>query len=204
MPFRAVLFDLDGVLIFSKEVWFHLLNATARHFAVPEITRGAFEAGWGQGIVADVKQFFPLRSVAEVEGYYNAHFMDFARHIKVDGDARNVFAALEARGLAAAVVTNTPTQAASDILASVALRPAIVVGSTDVPHSKPAPDMLLLALERLGVVADAAVMVGDTRFDREAAAAAGVFFAGYGTHGDARLERLAELLPLVDGTKKKA
>ena len=204
MPFRAVLFDLDGVLIFSKEVWFHLLNATARHFAVPEVSRGAFEAGWGQGIVADVEQFFPLRSAVEVEAYYNAHFMDFARHIAVDGDARRVFADLEAAGLAAAVVTNTPTQAAADILASVALRPAIVVGSTDVPYPKPAPDMLLLALERLGVAADAAVMVGDTRFDREAAAAAGVFFAGYGTSGDARLKRLADLLPLLDGSKKKA
>ena len=204
MPFRAVLFDLDGVLIFSKEVWFHLLNATARHFAVPEVTRGAFEAGWGQGIAADVEQFFPLRSIAEVEAYYNAHFMDFARHITVESDARNVFAALETAGVTAAVVTNTPTQAAVDILASAALRPATVVGSTDVPHPKPAPDMLLLALERLGVAADAAVMVGDTRFDREAAAAAGVFFAGYRTPGDARLERLADLLPLLDGSNKKA
>ena len=36
-------------------------------------------------------------------------------------------------------------------------------------------------------------MVGDSRFDREAAAAAGIHFVGLGIDGDRRIERLFEL-----------
>jgi phosphoglycolate phosphatase/AHBA synthesis associated protein len=40
-------------------------------------------------------------------------------------------------------------------------------------------------------------MVGDSRFDRGAAQAAGVHFVGLGLDGDARIEHLRELLPLT-------
>ena len=33
---RAVLWDLDGVLVDSYEVWFHVLNHTARAFGHPD------------------------------------------------------------------------------------------------------------------------------------------------------------------------
>ena len=35
----AVLWDLDGVLIDSYEVWFHLLNDTSRAFGVQRVSR---------------------------------------------------------------------------------------------------------------------------------------------------------------------
>ena len=77
---RAVLWDLDGVLVDSYEVWFHLLNHTARAFGAPPISRAQFAGGWGQGIELDVQLFFPERTVPEVEAFYHAHFMT-TRHI---------------------------------------------------------------------------------------------------------------------------
>ncbi len=58
--------------------------------------------------------------------------------------------------------------------------------------------MLLLACERLGVEPARALMVGDSRFDREAAAAAGIRFIGFGIDGDLRIEALRELLQLPE------
>ncbi len=49
-----------------------------------------------------------------------------------------------------------------------------VVSSADVESSKPAPDIVELALKEVGVSAERAVMVGDTVYDVRAAAAAGV------------------------------
>jgi HAD superfamily hydrolase (TIGR01509 family) len=46
--------------------------------------------------------------------------------------------------------------------------------SADVESTKPAPDLVSAALERVGGSADDAVMVGDTTWDVEAAAKAGV------------------------------
>jgi phosphoglycolate phosphatase-like HAD superfamily hydrolase len=59
------------------------------------------------------------------------------------------------------------------------------MGILDVPHAKPAPDLLVACLERAAVSPDAAVFVGDTSVDYEAATAAGVAFVGIGPHSGA-------------------
>jgi phosphoglycolate phosphatase-like HAD superfamily hydrolase len=57
--------------------------------------------------------------------------------------------------------------------------------------------MVLRACEGLGVAPSEAVVVGDTRFDLEAATAAGVRAVGLQIDGDDRIERLEEILELV-------
>ena len=195
MRIEALLFDLDGVLIFSKEVWYHLLNATAQAFNAEAISRALFEETWGQGVKADMERFFPHSTVPKIEEYYHNHFLDYADLMKVEPEAQKVFAALKNAGLPVAVVSNTPAPTVREILARIGLEPDDVVGGTDVPNPKPAPDMVLLALQRLGIIPSAALMVGDTAFDREAARAAGVRFAGYGIKGDLSLAGLGDLLP---------
>ena len=61
----------------------------------------------------------------------------------------------------------------------------IRVGILDVARPKPAPDLLLACLERAGVPAEAAIYVGDTELDRDAASAAGVPYVGVGTESAA-------------------
>ena len=193
---RAVLWDLDGVLIDSYEVWFHLLNATSCAFGGIEITREMMRDGWGQGIAADVERFFAHKTVAETEAYYHAHFMAHAQHLRVDPDALAVTAEIRKRGLGQALITNTPSPLAREILAAARLELDAVVGGTDVPNAKPAPDMVREACRQLGVSEFEAVVIGDSRYDRDAARGAGVKFVGVRFEGDARVERLRELLRL--------
>jgi beta-phosphoglucomutase-like phosphatase (HAD superfamily) len=54
--------------------------------------------------------------------------------------------------------------------------------------------MVLRACELLGVEPSEAVVLGDTRFDLEAAKAAAVWAVGVRIDGDDRIERLEELL----------
>ncbi len=68
-----------------------------------------------------------------------------------------------------------------------------VLGLRDVARPKPAPDMVEACLERLAASPGAAVYVGDSPTDLEAARAAGVAFVGVGLDGDRRIEELAEL-----------
>jgi len=193
---RAVLWDLDGVLIDSYEVWFHLLNATSRAFGGIAVSREVMRDGWGQGVAADVERFFPHKTIAETEAFYHAHFMEHAKHLRVDPDARAVTAELRRRGLGQALITNTPSPLAREILGAAGLELDAVVGGTDVPNAKPAPDMVHEACWRLAVLHGEALVVGDSRYDREAARAAGVRFVGVRCEGDARIERLSELLLL--------
>ena len=125
--------------------------------------------------------------------------MEHAAHLKVDPEARAVVDALRTRGLRQALITNTPGPLAREIVAAARIRLDDAVGGTDVANGKPAPDMVVEACRRLGVAAAEACVVGDSRYDRDAAGAAGVFFVGLRLDGDARVERLGELLERVAG-----
>jgi HAD superfamily hydrolase (TIGR01509 family) len=194
---RAVLFDLDGVLVESYEVWFHLVNAAARDLAYPAITRETFAARWGQGIEADVASFYPGHTIEEIERYYETHFLEHGRHLEVNPVARRVLDELRSRGVGTGLITNTPAGIAQGILEEAGLLLDVVVGGTDVARPKPAPDMVLRACEALSVDPSEAVVLGDTRFDLEAATAAGVRAVGLQIDGDARIEQLEEILGLV-------
>ena len=198
--YEAVLFDLDGVLIDSRDAWYHLLCAAAREFGHPRLRRGEFDESFGQGVEADGAQFFPGTSTQALLAYFDAHFLDHAHHVIVNPDAGPLLNALGERGLRHAVVTNTATALARETIRRAALAPDEIVGSSDAPE-KPDPGMLLLACERLAVKPERALMVGDSRFDRDAAAAAGIRFIGYGIDGDLRIEALLDLLqvPEVSG-----
>ncbi len=57
---------------------------------------------------------------------------------------------------------------------------SLVVGTREVERPKPAPDMLELCMQKVGVSKQATVFVGDAITDRDAADAAGIDFIGVG------------------------
>ena len=193
-PPRAVLFDLDGVLVDSYWVWFHLLNHMARVLDYPEIAHEVYETGWGQSTTADRDAFFPNHTVSEVETFYDEHYFEHLEHMRVAPEVPEVFSRLKELGIASAVCTNTQASLANEIVRRAGATPGHVVGGNDVPKPKPAPDMLLHACELLEVATDAAWMIGDSRYDRDAARAASIHFVGIRFDGDQRIEALGELL----------
>jgi len=192
-----VLFDLDGVLVNSFEAWWQLLNATARHLGYPPIEREQFQAVYGQPTEEDVRAFFPGQSVERVEGYYSAHFAEYSRYVQPMATAAEVVSALRQRGFRTAVITNTPSGLAREILSRAGITPDAVVGGDDVAKAKPAPDMVVLACHQLGIAPSEAVVVGDSRYDEQAAAAAGAPFVGLGLTAPQSVDSLAGLLDLL-------
>jgi phosphoglycolate phosphatase/AHBA synthesis associated protein len=108
-----------------------------------------------------------------------------------------LFAALRARRCATAVVTNTTSTLARELVARSGATPDIVVGSNDAAQPKPAPDLVLEACARLRVSPARAPLVGDSAYDRDAARAAGSPFVGLGIDGDHRIDTLSELLAFL-------
>lgn len=198
---RALLFDMDGVLVRSEEVWYRLVDEASRRFGKGPVGREEFAPTFGQGTNADVEAFELRCSPAELDAYYQQNFARFGDETWVDPTARGVLVRLRKLGLRKAVVTNTMTSLADEILEQAGLRSLFefVACADQVPRAKPAPDLLQHALEKLGVDRGEAWMVGDSRYDREAADSAGVRFVGYGIDGDLRVDSLAELVALVGG-----
>lgn len=193
---RAVLFDLDGVLVDSYQVWFHVMNAVARDLGFPAISTERFAQSWGQSVEADVQSFYPTSKPDEVTADYERRFPDYVAHLRVHPRAREVLSTLRGKGVRVAVITNTPAPVARAIVERGALQVDALVSATDVARPKPAPEIVVKACELLGVEPSQAIVVGDSRYDREAAASAGALFAGLATDGDCRLKDLAEILDL--------
>ncbi|MGA9522579.1 MAG: HAD family hydrolase [Myxococcaceae bacterium] len=192
---RAILFDMDGVLVRSEEIWLRLLEEAGRRFRGRPVTREEFAPTFGQGTDADVRVFGLNCTPEELDRYYVENFRNHLEGIWVDPDAAGLLDALHRRDLRVAVVTNTKQALAEEVLERAGLRRRVdVLSSADmVARPKPSPDLIHHALEALRLRPEDAWYVGDSRYDREAASSAGVRFVGLRIEGDARIERLRDL-----------
>lgn len=179
--YRAILFDMDGVLIDSFLMWLHVMNDVARESGHPEISEAALAEAYGQGIEEDLRVYYPRLTRDALTAAYARTFPRHAHRIEINPQAHQVLAWLAEHGIGRAVVTNSQSDALDDLLASVGLRGSFdaVVGSREGLAEKPAPDLLLHALAALDVRPSDALMVGDTAYDRVAAEAAGVAYRHY-------------------------
>ncbi len=196
---RAVLFDLDGVLVESCEAWFQLLNLATRHFCTPDVGRARFDQSWGQGIDADVREFFPGCAAQEVARFYEDHLLDFDAAMQVQPGARALLGRLRDADIHRGVVTNTPTFLARDILAWAGLIGLvdITAGASAAHRCKPAPDLIHSACEELQLDPRLTLVVGDSRFDAEAAAAARAQFLGFRSAQGPAVQDLAAVTEYV-------
>lgn len=183
---KAILFDLDGVLVDTYEVWYQLLNEVARRHGYPPVDPESYRKSWGQGIEVDVKLYYARHTVEEIREEYARYYGDFLHHLKVMDGADRTLASI---ALPKAVITNSPVGLARRALALAKLDGHFktVVGCDEVPRSKPAPDGVLEACRRLGVTPAEALLIGDSRFDEGAAKAAGVEFRWFTSFAELRL-----------------
>jgi phosphoglycolate phosphatase len=211
----AVLFDLDGTLIDSlPDVAKALSEVLAERSLGPY--RAAEVKPWiGQGATTLVAG--ALRAGGQ-EGadldrltcrFIEAYQADPVERTRPFPGVEGLLTRLAARGVPLAVCTNKPWRTCEPVLERLGWddRFGVVLTPEQVSRPKPWPDMLHLALERLRAAPSGAVFVGDGPADAEAAARAGIGFAGV-TWGYAQpplvahswvdsVGRLEEVLPIL-------
>lgn len=171
---RAVIFDLDGVLVDSFAV---MRKAFAVAYA--EVTGGR-EPPFGE-YVRYLGCYFPDIMLAmglplAMEAPFVRESYRLAHEVTVYDGVRELLRALGDERIPLAVATGKAGDRARSLLDHLGLLDAFgtVIGSDEVQHAKPAPDIVRLALDRLGVEPGEAVMVGDATTDIESARSAGV------------------------------
>jgi len=177
---RAVLLDIDGTLIDSNDAHAHAwLDALRGHGKnVPfDVLRSKIGMGSDKllqavcGIDADSLEGQSI--VDRRMALFRAHYLPELGPLP---GARALVDRLKSRGLLVAAVTSANGGELADLLreAAVADLLELKVTSDDADRSKPDPDLVEIALDRLGVDANEAVMIGDTPYDIAAARRAGV------------------------------
>jgi len=177
-PLRAVLFDLDGTLIDSIGLIVDAMHHAFDGFGGTVPPDSAWMAGIGTPLFKQLALY--ARSAEELdmlrERYRAYQFIHHDDVIKEYPGTTAVLEDLHARGLAMGIVTSKGDELARRGLELTGLARflPVVVSADSVTKYKPEPEPVLLALERLGVRADEALMMGDSPHDISSGNAAGV------------------------------
>lgn len=196
---RAVIWDLDGVIVDSAEqhlqAWQRLVQESNVRF-----TDDDFWATFGQCTDDVVRKFWSGRSPQEIaelgrrkESYYRELL---AGAITALPGAVERIAEFQAAGLLQAVASSAPQQNVELIINTLQLRSyfAALVSGEGVPRGKPAPDIFVHAAAQLHVVPARCVVIEDARVGVQAAGAAGMACIGVTNSGDGSAVTEADMI----------
>lgn len=175
---RAVVLDVDGTLLdtvyLHVHAWWEAFEAAGHEVRAVDVHRQI-----GRGADDLVEELLGRPDPAVVDGHAERWAGLRGRCRRYDG-VRELLAELRAQGVATVLATSGSDDDVDAFLDLLGGREAVdeVVGDSQVERSKPAPDIVRAALDAVGVAPGAAVVVGDTRYDVEAARSAGVTAVG--------------------------
>lgn len=179
---RAVLFDFDYTLADSSDAIVECFGAGLAAVGLPAIAPERIRRTIGLPLPEALRALHGVDDAALAarfrEGFHALAECIMHERTRVFAPVAEVVGALRATGLATAICSTKRRGQIERILARHALLDGFdaIVGGEDVTRHKPAPDALLLALEKLGLAPEGAVYVGDHRVDADAAAQAGIPF----------------------------
>jgi HAD superfamily hydrolase (TIGR01509 family) len=177
--YDTVLFDVDGTLIDSNaahaEAWYRALRA---HGVPTDLERVRRLIGVGGDkllpAIAGVDHESPQGQVISRER--KKHFQAMLPRLTPTPGARALVEHLRARGITLVIATSADHHDLEQLLMQARLDDLFPrrTSSDDAAGSKPDPDIVHAALRKAGARPDRAVLIGDTPYDIEAAARAGV------------------------------
>jgi phosphoglycolate phosphatase len=174
---KAVLFDFDGTLGDSYPAITASVNHVRALHALPPLSVAEVKRHVGRGPDHLLSHTVGIGdNTANVAAYREHHPSVLRSGTQLLPGAAETLRALHNRGLRLAVCSNKPVVFTRELVSILEVASCFdaVLGPDDVPKPKPAPDMLLAALSRLGVKAAQTLYIGDMVVDIETARAAGV------------------------------
>lgn len=181
MTYRAVVFDLDGVLWDGEPLYHEAFNVVLRAYekivtpeAYTKIIGSSTEAAWqwvldDLGINEPIEPFIAKYDVVVMEMLTSA--------IEPLPGVVDLIAALKSRGVPLGLATASFRNWADATLSRLGLEDSFdaTVTASEVTHAKPAPDLYLLAAEGLAIDPKLCVAVEDSLNGVRSAKAAGMY-----------------------------
>jgi phosphoglycolate phosphatase len=175
--FTAVCFDFDGTLVDN----FNAIAAAVNHVrsirGSQALTTPEVKPFVGRGIDYLVAHTVPGGDLDDNVARYRAYFPKVMRQeTNLLPGANEALASLHRHGKCLALCSNKLSQFSRELLQHLHIADyfSAVLGPEDVGRPKPAPDMLVAAMARLGADRGRTLYVGDMVVDIETARAAGV------------------------------
>ena len=177
MAVGAALLDVDGTLIDSNYqhalAWFRAFREHGFVLPVWRIHR-AIGMGGDQLVPALLGKDVDEKQGDEIRDTRGPIYKELMPEVQPLQGAHELIADLKERGLTIVLASSSPAEDLDHYLELLDARDLADAWTTeeDVDATKPAPDLVRAALEKAGT--DSAAMIGDTRWDVEAAGKAGI------------------------------
>ncbi|MBM4285173.1 MAG: HAD-IA family hydrolase [Deltaproteobacteria bacterium] len=201
---EMVIYDLDGVLVYSRDANAAFYNHLLAHFGRPALTPEQLEAVQALTARQAVDLLFagdPRREEAQVF-QLTVDNTPFLPLLRLEPHVRETLGRLRS-GRRTAIATNRG-KSLPLVLAHLEVAGLfdLTVSSLEVSRPKPHPRCLHLILERFGITPRQAVYLGDAQVDRETAHRAGVPFGAYknpGLAADFHLDDHRGIFDILEG-----
>lgn len=208
---KAVLFDVDGTLLDTKEFIFQSFEHTLKTHGLPKKSREEINRVVGRPLEECYRELAPSlnpKSLCETHRLFQEENLELSSPFP---KTRETLKRLKEKGLKIAAVTTRSRRTSKKTLEIAGLFDFIdvFVSAEDVKNHKPHPEPILQALKHLQIDCESAVMVGDTGIDIAAGKNAGLrgtIGVTYGFGGrkkivasnpDFVVNDIAEVVPIV-------
>ncbi|CAN2170940.1 COG0637 Predicted phosphatase/phosphohexomutase [Candidatus Nanopelagicaceae bacterium] len=202
---KAVLFDMDGVLIDAQEWHYEALNEVLRIFGY-EITREMHEDRY-DGLSTSKKLHMLTEELSlpeHIHGMINRVKQDRTLRIAAQNCFPNVshqvlISKLRKNDIKVGVVTNSIRQTTEFMLTYAGIFDLldVVVTNQDVREPKPSPECYQVAMNKLGVLPDQTIIVEDSPYGIAAGNESGARVVEVKSVSDVNLDLLHDLVPEI-------
>lgn len=175
---RAVVWDMDGVVVDSADAHNRSWVEMARRFDVPYDPDKDFKAIFGRRNSEIITDLWNVTDEEEIERMIDAKetvFRDEAASLPALPGVADLMRSMQDAGWKQAIGSSAPLQNIEIILEATGLRQYIeaITSDDDVTEGKPDPRVFVLSFERLGVEPSSGVVIEDAPAGVEAAKRAG-------------------------------
>jgi len=208
---KGIIFDLDGVIVFTDHLhykaWKAMADREGIYFdeVINDRLRGVSRMASLDILLERANKTYSMQEKLALAEYKNALYREYLNDMTekdVSPVVRKTLQALVDKGIKLAIGSsskNTPY-----IVDNVKIRPffSAVADGNDITHSKPHPEVFLLAASRLGLKPEECLVVEDAESGIDAAEAGGFHSVGIGPASkypktDYPIKSLDELLRLI-------
>ena len=209
---RLVIFDLDGVLIESRDLHYHALNAALENIDSSFIITKEEHLSVYDGLSTTVK----LEILSERKGldrkYFNQIWQDkqtatfnLIKKFPKDSKLISIFSKLKFQGIKIAVASNSIRETIKLSLLSVGVMEYVdyYVSNEDVKRSKPFPEMYWQCMTALDALPKNTVIIEDSHIGRQGATDSGAHLVPVKDTNDLTEETLENIIAILNGASSK-
>lgn len=213
MQNRLVIFDLDGVLIESRDLHYYSLNHALRkvseHYEISREEHLSVYDGLNTTKKLNMlteRKGLPVEYHDQIWRDKQVATFDLIRQFPIDEKLISFFQKIKSQGIKIAVASNSIRETVKLALMSTGVMEYVdvYVSNEDVSRTKPFPEMYWQAMTKLNCLPKNTVIVEDSHIGRQGALDSGAHLVPVKDKLDLTEDKINEVIDILNGVKRKS